>query len=51
MLADDTDRVEFYDGYLNAMKKAIVEDGVDVRSYFAWSYVFFRPLSGSEHSR
>lgn len=26
------------------MKKAIVEDGVDIRSYFAWSYVVgFRP--------
>jgi beta-glucosidase/6-phospho-beta-glucosidase/beta-galactosidase len=29
--------VEYYKGYLNALREATVEDGVDVRSYFAWS--------------
>jgi hypothetical protein len=33
----DKDRVEYYRGYLNAMLAAVHEDGVDVRSYFAWS--------------
>ncbi|KAI9139830.1 intracellular family 1 beta glucosidase Bgl1a [Paraphysoderma sedebokerense] len=34
---NDTFRVNYYEGYLNAMKQAIVEDGADVRGYFAWS--------------
>ncbi|KDQ20029.1 glycoside hydrolase family 1 protein [Botryobasidium botryosum FD-172 SS1] len=33
----DTDRVEYYDGYLRALLSAVNEDGVDIRSYFAWS--------------
>ncbi|RDX54715.1 beta-glucosidase 1A [Lentinus brumalis] len=33
----DADRVEYYDGYLNALLKAATEDGVPVKSYFAWS--------------
>jgi beta-glucosidase len=33
----DHDRVEYYKGNLNAMLAAVHEDGVDVRSYFAWS--------------
>lgn len=32
----DTDRVEYYKGYIGAMLDAYAE-GVDVRSYFAWS--------------
>ncbi|BFZ65203.1 hypothetical protein YB2330_006366 [Saitoella coloradoensis] len=34
---NDTPRVEYYKGYLNAMLEAVVEDGVDVQSYFGWS--------------
>ncbi|KAI0711358.1 beta-glucosidase 1A [Earliella scabrosa] len=33
----DTDRVEYYDGYANAVLQAVTEDGVPVKSYFAWS--------------
>ncbi|KAI0702030.1 beta-glucosidase 1A [Cerioporus squamosus] len=33
----DTDRIEYYDGYLNALLQAATEDGVTVKSYFAWS--------------
>ncbi|KAF4616421.1 hypothetical protein D9613_008476 [Agrocybe pediades] len=33
----DTDRVEYYKGYLEALLQAIHEDGVPVKSYFAWS--------------
>ncbi|KAI0746971.1 beta-glucosidase 1A [Daedaleopsis nitida] len=33
----DTDRVEYYDGYVNAVLQAVTEDGVTVKSYFAWS--------------
>lgn len=36
----DTDRVEYYDGYLNALLKAATENGVPVKSYFAWSACF-----------
>jgi len=34
---EDTDRVNFYKGATDAIKKAVEEDGVDIRSYFAWS--------------
>lgn len=34
---DDAYRVEFYTLYLEEMARAIKEDGVDVRSYLAWS--------------
>ena len=34
---DDTDRVEYFRGNCEALLAAITEDGVDVRSYFAWS--------------
>ena len=33
----DEDRVRYYSGYTQAMLEAINIDGVDVRSYFAWS--------------
>jgi beta-galactosidase len=35
-LADRT-RVPFYEGYVSEMRKAMVEDGADVRGYFLWS--------------
>jgi beta-glucosidase len=34
---DDKERIAYLIGYLNAMKEAIIQDGVDVRSYFAWT--------------
>lgn len=37
LAVQDTDRVNYYRGYLGAVKDA-VNDGVDVRSYFAWSF-------------
>ncbi|KAJ2918967.1 hypothetical protein MD484_g1439, partial [Candolleomyces efflorescens] len=33
----DTDRIEYFRGYTNALLEAVHQDGVDVRSYFAWS--------------
>ncbi|KAI0058821.1 beta-glucosidase 1A [Artomyces pyxidatus] len=33
----DADRVAYFRGYVNAMLDASVEDGVDVRGYFAWT--------------
>lgn len=33
----DVDRIEYFRGYTNALLEAIQKDGVDVRSYFAWS--------------
>ncbi|KAG6885723.1 Beta-glucosidase 1B [Termitomyces sp. T32_za158] len=33
----DNDRVEYYRGYTQALLEAINLDGVDIRSYFAWS--------------
>ncbi|TFY57764.1 hypothetical protein EVG20_g8414 [Dentipellis fragilis] len=33
----DTDRVDYYDKYLNAVLDASTKDGVDIRGYFAWS--------------
>ena len=33
----DTDRVEYYRGYTRALLEAANLDGVDIRSYFAWS--------------
>merc|ERR1712113_900642 len=35
----DISRVMYYANYSSEMRKAIVEDGVDVRGYFAWSLV------------
>ncbi|GAB7353250.1 hypothetical protein MBLNU459_g3760t1 [Dothideomycetes sp. NU459] len=36
ILQDDF-RVEYFDGYINAVADAYTEDGVDVRGYMAWS--------------
>jgi len=33
----DTDRVEYFRGYTQALLEASAIDGVDIRSYFAWS--------------
>ncbi|KAH8101880.1 intracellular family 1 beta glucosidase [Cristinia sonorae] len=33
----DTDRVEYFAGYTNALLEAVTQDGVDVRGYFGWS--------------
>lgn len=35
---DDKFRIEFFEGYIGAIGKAVKEDGVDVRSYFAWTF-------------
>lgn len=37
-LVQDWDRINYHDGYLNAMLRAI-ERGADVRSYFAWAVI------------
>ena len=34
--ADDSGRIRYFEGYLNAVREAVLVDGVDVRSYFAW---------------
>lgn len=34
---NDTDRTEYFRGNCEALLAAIIEDGVDIRSYFAWS--------------
>ncbi|KAF9260580.1 glycoside hydrolase family 1 protein [Marasmius fiardii PR-910] len=34
---DDADRVNYFRGYTDALLRAVNEDGVDVRSYFAWT--------------
>jgi beta-glucosidase len=36
-ILDDKFRVEFFEGYLGEIGKA-VQDGVDIRSYFAWTF-------------
>jgi beta-glucosidase len=35
---NDTHRIEFFNGYLESVARAVREDGVDVRSYFAWTF-------------
>ncbi|PMD19045.1 glycoside hydrolase family 1 protein [Hyaloscypha hepaticicola] len=35
---NDTFRIEFFEGYIAAIGSALKEDGVDVRSYFAWTF-------------
>lgn len=36
---DDEARTRYYRGYLEAVRQAVSEDGVDVRSYMAWSFM------------
>jgi beta-glucosidase len=36
-ILDDEFRAEYFRGYINALAKAVSEDGVDVRGYLAWS--------------
>ncbi|OQD85900.1 hypothetical protein PENANT_c009G01390 [Penicillium antarcticum] len=36
---EDTFRISFFEGYVgNALARAVKEDGIDVRSYFAWTF-------------
>ena len=35
---DDKFRIQFFEGYLDAIGNAVKEDGVDIRSYFAWTF-------------
>lgn len=37
----DVDRVEYFKGYTQAMLQAIHLDGVQVKSYFAWSSSYY----------
>jgi beta-glucosidase len=34
----DKFRTGFFEGYLDAVGTAVKEDGVDIRSYFAWTF-------------
>ena len=34
----DTFRIDFFNGYINAVATAVKEDGVDIRSYFGWTF-------------
>jgi len=36
-ILDDEFRAEYFRGYINALAKAVSEDGVDCRGYLAWS--------------
>lgn len=33
----DVDRIEYFEGYANALLQAVTEDGVPVKGYFGWS--------------
>ena len=33
----DHDRVHYFQGTTSSLLAAVIEDGVDIRSYFAWS--------------
>ncbi|TEY48287.1 hypothetical protein BOTCAL_0296g00070 [Botryotinia calthae] len=35
---NDKFRIEFFEGYIGALARAVKEDGVDIRSYFAWTF-------------
>lgn len=35
---NDTFRIQYFEGYVGAIAKAVKDDGVDVRSYFAWTF-------------
>jgi beta-glucosidase len=38
-IPDDAARTRYYHGYLDAVLQAVTQDGVDVRSYLAWSFM------------
>lgn len=40
----DTDRIMYFEGYTKALLDAVKEDGVIVKSYFAWSESNASPL-------
>jgi len=44
---NDRDRVHYFQGTTAALLNAIHEDGVDIRSYFAWSMYFLADLSAT----
>ncbi|KAI0646480.1 beta-glucosidase 1A [Trametes meyenii] len=33
----DTDRIDYFKGYTDALLRAVTEDGVSIKGYFAWS--------------
>ncbi|OJJ44280.1 hypothetical protein ASPZODRAFT_153753 [Penicilliopsis zonata CBS 506.65] len=35
---NDTFRIGFFEGYVGNLARAVKEDGVDIRSYFAWTF-------------
>ncbi|KAG2335901.1 hypothetical protein BDR05DRAFT_1006343 [Suillus weaverae] len=35
----DNDRLNYFKGITTSLKAAVLEDGVDVRAYFAWSFL------------
>ncbi|KAA8572176.1 hypothetical protein EYC84_002087 [Monilinia fructicola] len=35
---NDEFRISFFEGYIGALARAVKEDGVDIRSYFAWTF-------------
>ncbi|KAL5043772.1 hypothetical protein BDW71DRAFT_199500 [Aspergillus fruticulosus] len=35
---NDTFRIRFFEGYVGGLARAVKEDGVDIRSYFAWTF-------------
>ncbi|PQE14026.1 Glycoside hydrolase family 1 protein [Rutstroemia sp. NJR-2017a BBW] len=35
---NDKFRIEFFEGYIEALARAVKEDGVDIRTYFAWTF-------------
>lgn len=37
-IIDDVFRQDFFEGYLGAVAQAVKDEGVDVRSYFAWTF-------------
>jgi len=43
---DDTFRVDFYRGYVQAAQEAVTYDAVPLRGYFAWSLLGARPPPG-----
>lgn len=36
-IVDDVERQEYFRGYLDAMARAVKEDGIDVAGWFGWS--------------